>query len=304
MVTTHSEEQWQLLKSLRNQGRSYDARWFNHVRLGFNYRIGDVQAALGIAQLEGSTGSWRCARRAADRYGELLAGIDGVEVPLADDADHARSWFVYVVKLARGVDRDARHRRTSAREGVRPAHYVPCVHLQPYLRERYGFREGTVPGRRGRARRTLALPFFTGITAQDQSVRRRRAARQTTLADNAVADGAPKMVFLGFGKYARADKIYALEPLARRRAWRRPPHARLGRGRRRADRRVAHRAEHPLGDGRERRPRQRAARRGARARRADRRRRRPRPRRPARPLEARAAPARVDSRRARPALLT
>ena len=81
IVTTHSEELWQLLKSLRNHGRSYDARWFNHVRLGFNYRMSDVQAALGVAQLERLDEILTARDRAAARYGELLAGIDGVEVP-------------------------------------------------------------------------------------------------------------------------------------------------------------------------------------------------------------------------------
>jgi perosamine synthetase len=167
VVTTHSEELWQVLKSLRNHGRSYDERWFNHVRLGFNYRLTDLQAAIGLGQLEKLDEILSLRRQTAERYRRLLAGVDGVETLAPDDDDHVRSWFVYVVKLAPGVDRDAVTAHLAA-EGVEAGHYVPCVHLQPYLRERYGFREGMCPVAEDTARRTLALPFFTGIEAGDQ----------------------------------------------------------------------------------------------------------------------------------------
>ena len=167
VATTHSEDEWLLLKSLRNQGRSYDSRWFHHVRLGFNYRFTDLQAAVGIAQLEKLDRILELRSAAAARYGELLAGVDGVEPPLADDRDHKRSWFVYVVKLARGIDRDGVLGRLAA-DGVEAGHYVPCVHLQPYMRDRYGFREGDCPVAEDAAARTLALPFYAGIDAEDQ----------------------------------------------------------------------------------------------------------------------------------------
>ena len=167
VVATHSEDEWRELKSLRNHGRSYDARWFHHVRLGFNYRITDLQAALGIAQLEKLDRILELRAEVAARYRELLASVDGVEPPLPDDADHRRSWFVYVVKLARGVDRE-RVLSKLASQGVEAAHYVPCVHLQPYMRERYGFSEGLCPVAEDASRRTLALPFFTELTAEDE----------------------------------------------------------------------------------------------------------------------------------------
>ena len=167
MVTTHSEEEWQLLRSLRNQGRSYEARWFHHPRLGFNYRFTDLQAALGIAQLEKLDRILELRAAAASRYADLLAGVDGVELPAADDTDHVRSWFVYVVRLADGIHRDAVSARL-ADAGVEAGHYVPCVHLQPYMRERFGFVEGLCPVAEDAAGRSLALPFFTGIEAADQ----------------------------------------------------------------------------------------------------------------------------------------
>ena len=169
VVTTHSEEEWQLLQSLRNQGRSYDGGggWFHHVRVGLNYRWTDIQAAIGLAQLEKLDRILELRGAAAARYGELLEGVDGVVVPWAADADHKRSWFVYVVKLDGGVDRAAVMDALRG-EGVATAEYVPCIHLQPYMRERYGFGPGLCPVAEETAKRTLALPFFTQIDAADQ----------------------------------------------------------------------------------------------------------------------------------------
>jgi dTDP-4-amino-4,6-dideoxygalactose transaminase len=169
MVTTHSEEERDLIVSLRNQGRSYDSRWFHHVRLGFNYRITDLQAALGIGQLEKLDRMLAMRSDAAARYTELLAGVDGVEAPLADDSEHVRSWFVYVVKVAPEVDRDAVIDRL-AELGVEAGLYVPAVHLQPYLRERYGFGEGMCPVAEDACSRTLALPFYPHLEPTDQDL--------------------------------------------------------------------------------------------------------------------------------------
>jgi dTDP-4-amino-4,6-dideoxygalactose transaminase len=168
VVTTHSEEEWQLLRSLRNQGRSYDGGpWFDHVRLGLNYRWTDVQAAIGLGQLEKLDRILELRAAAAERYGNLLEDVAGVEVPAPDDDDHRRSWFVYVVKLDSSLDRPAVMNALRA-EGVATAEYVPCIHVQPYIRERYGFAEGLCPVAEDTASRTLALPFFTQITAEEQ----------------------------------------------------------------------------------------------------------------------------------------
>ncbi len=166
-VFTHSEEEWQLLKSLRNQGRDYEGgAWFNHVRLGFNYRWTDVQAAIGIGQLEKLDGLLALRAEAAERYARLLDGV-GVEPLCADDPEHTRSWFVYVVALPRGADRP-RVMAALREQGIGTAEYVPCVHLQPYMRETYGFAEGMYPVAEDVASRTLALPFFPQLEAGDQ----------------------------------------------------------------------------------------------------------------------------------------
>jgi perosamine synthetase len=167
MVTTHSEEEWHLIRSLRNQGRPEPGGWLEHVRLGFNYRLSDVAAALGIGQLERLDEILTLRAQAAARYGELLRGIDGVELPCADDEAHTRSWFVYVVLLP---DAATRERVIAAfeREGVGYNRYLPSIHLQPYMRERFGFDEGLCPVAEDVSSRSLALPFFTGIEAGSQ----------------------------------------------------------------------------------------------------------------------------------------
>jgi perosamine synthetase len=167
VVVTPSEEEWKLLRSLRNQGRDYEGGgWFHHVRLGFNYRWTDVQAAIGIGQLEKLDRLLELRAEAAARYGRLLEATE-IETLCADDADHRRSWFVYVVALPEGADRDRVMAELRA-AGIGAADYVPCVHLQPYMRETYGFAEGVCPVAEDVASRTLALPFFPQLEGEDQ----------------------------------------------------------------------------------------------------------------------------------------
>ena len=167
VVFTHSEQEWQLVRSLRNQGRAYEGgAWFHHVRLGWNYRWTDVQAAIGIGQLEKLDRLLALRAEVAFRYTESLEAVD-VEPLCADDADHRRSWFVYVVALPRGADR-ARVMAELRAAGIGTAEYVPCVHLQPYMREAYGFAEGLCPVAEDVASRTLALPFYPQLEAEDQ----------------------------------------------------------------------------------------------------------------------------------------
>jgi len=167
MVTTHSEEEWRLLRSLRNQGRGDEGGWLEHVRLGFNYRIDDIRAAIGIAQLEKLDTILALRNEVAERYGELLRDIDGVELPCENDGDHVRSWFVYVVKLPGNAARE-RVIAHFERERIGYNRYLPSIHLQPYMRERYGFREGMCPVSEDASSRTLALPFFTALEPDAQ----------------------------------------------------------------------------------------------------------------------------------------
>ena len=167
MVTTHSEEEWRLLRSLRNQGRADSGGWLEHARLGFNYRLDDVGAAIGLVQLEKLDAILEARAAVAARYSDLLAPIPGLELPCEDDAEHERSWFVYVVTLPQESDREAVIDSLTAR-GVQTARYLPCIHLQPYMQERFGYRVGLCPVAEAVARRTLALPFHARLDEDDQ----------------------------------------------------------------------------------------------------------------------------------------
>jgi perosamine synthetase len=165
-VVVGTEQEHELLVSLRNQGRLETSSWLQHGRFGFNYRLDDLSAALGIGQLEKLDRMLASRLEVADTYDGLLAGLD-VETPLPDDEAHERSWFVYVVKLPRGVDRDALIRRLGE-EGIACAPYLPSIHLQPYMRERFGFERGLCPVSEDCSDRTLAIPFHARLAREDQ----------------------------------------------------------------------------------------------------------------------------------------
>jgi len=145
--------------SERNQGRAPDMGWLDHDRLGFNYRLSDVACALGVAQLERLDAMLAARARIAALYNEALAGVDGLELPCPDSGGDRRSWFVYVVQLPAGVDRDGAIRALRER-GIDSKPYLPAIHLMSFYRERFGHREGEFPVCEDVAARSLALPFF------------------------------------------------------------------------------------------------------------------------------------------------
>ena len=166
-VAVGTEEEWRLVKSLANQGRSDDGGWLQHVHLGFNYRMDELSAALGVAQLEKLDHLLALRAQAAEYYTAALKRSMDVGLPWPDDPEHRRSWFVYVVKLAEGIDREAVITAMSA-EGIATSRYLPAIHLQPYMRGRFGHAEGLAPVCEDISRRTFALPFFPSIAREQQ----------------------------------------------------------------------------------------------------------------------------------------
>jgi len=148
----------QRIDSERNQGRAPDMGWLDHDRLGFNYRLSELACALGLAQLERLGDMLDARARLAGLYDEALAGIEGLELPCADEGGDRRGWFVYVVQLPAGVDRDQAIGGLRAR-GVDSKPYLPAIHLMSLYREHYGPREGEFPVCEQVAARSLALPF-------------------------------------------------------------------------------------------------------------------------------------------------
>ena len=150
------------IDSERNQGRAPDLGWLDHDRLGFNYRLDDLSCALGIAQVGRLDEMLAGRARVAALYTEALAGIEGLDLPCADSDGDRRSWFVYVVQLPPGVDRDAAVVAMRER-GVDTKPYLPAIHLMSLYRERFGHREGQFPVCEDVARRSLALPFYPDL---------------------------------------------------------------------------------------------------------------------------------------------
>jgi perosamine synthetase len=150
-------------RSERNQGRRPDMGEIAHDRLGYNYRLPELAAAIGIAQLERADRILAERARVAALYRERLAALEGLELPIDDAAPARRSWFVYVVQLPEGADRDAVIDALTER-GVQSKAYLPCIHLQPLYRERFGFKGGEFPLSERAAARSLGLPFFTSMT--------------------------------------------------------------------------------------------------------------------------------------------
>jgi perosamine synthetase len=165
MLTARDPAVRQRARSERNQGRGEDMDWLGHERLGFNYRLTDVAAAMGVAQLERIDGLLAERERLAGLYAERLAGIEGLDLPAAGRQPERRSWFVYVVQLPEDADRDAVIGALAER-GIASKAYLPCIHLMPYFRERFGFRGGEFPVAERVSARSLALPFFTHMAEE------------------------------------------------------------------------------------------------------------------------------------------
>jgi perosamine synthetase len=166
MVTTSSEAVKERLDSERNQGRAPDMGWLDHDRLGFNYRLSDIACAIGLAQLDRLDDMLAARRRAASWYRELLGDVEGIELPCEDAGGDERGWFVYVVQLPHGVDRD--EAVVALREhGVQSKPYLPAIHLMSFYRERFGHREGEFPVAEDVASRSIALPFFPELAQSD-----------------------------------------------------------------------------------------------------------------------------------------
>ncbi|MEA2026227.1 MAG: DegT/DnrJ/EryC1/StrS family aminotransferase [Chloroflexota bacterium] len=165
MVVTDDADLAADLRSLRNQGRDTDGTWLNHVQLGYNYRLDDLSAAVGLAQLERLDELQAGRARVADAYAQALAGIDAVTLPAAGP-DEQVDWFVYVIRLHQDVDRD-KLMADLANKGVPSRPYFSPLHLQPLYREQLGHGPGDFPVTERIAASTLALPWSSRLSNED-----------------------------------------------------------------------------------------------------------------------------------------
>jgi perosamine synthetase len=164
MITLSDPALKERIDSERNQGRAPGMDWLDHDRLGFNYRLSDIACAIGIVQLGRLEWMLGQRKRVARLYREALAEVEveGLDLPCRDDAGCERGWFVFVVQLPHGVDRNEAI-QILAHEGVQSKPYLPAIHLMRFYRERFGHRPGEFPVCEDVAARSLALPFFPGM---------------------------------------------------------------------------------------------------------------------------------------------
>jgi perosamine synthetase len=173
ILVTPEGEVAERVRSERNQGRAPDMAQVEHDRLGFNYRLSDLQAAIGIAQVERLDEILNARDNVAALYRERLTQLgaepageedaDDLVLPCENRGDERRSWFVFVVQLPAGADRDAVISGL-AKNGIASKAYLPCIHLLPPYRERFGFAGGEFPVAERISERSVALPFFTSMT--------------------------------------------------------------------------------------------------------------------------------------------
>ena len=162
VIVTDSDEIARITRSLRNQGRGDMGAWLEHERLGYNYRIDEMSAALGISQLARLDTFIQKREQVAQSYNQHLAKLDWLRVPVVRD-DVRISRFVYVILLAEGLDRNP-VMAALADKGIPTRAYFSPLHVQPYIAKRMGDLRGTLPVTESIAPRTIALPFHNNLS--------------------------------------------------------------------------------------------------------------------------------------------
>jgi dTDP-4-amino-4,6-dideoxygalactose transaminase len=179
MVITDEDDAASLMRSLRNQGRAPGDTWLQHTHLGYNYRLDEMSAALGVTQMQRLDELVARRTQVADWYNQRISEIPGIEAPNVARYTTRVSWFVYVIRFSPGLDRDNIAKKLEAL-GIPARPYFLPIHLQPYMKERFGFTEGIFPVTEDLGRRGLALPF-SGVMEEGQVERVCQALRQVIL---------------------------------------------------------------------------------------------------------------------------
>lgn len=166
LVITNDDAAAHFMQALRNQGRAPGDTWLQHTHLGYNYRLDEMSAALGAVQMSRIEELLQKRERVASWYTQRLVEIGGVEVPFIVPETTRMSWFVYVIRLAREIDRNVVAQKLSA-HGIPTRPYFSPIHLQPYMIEKFGYRSGDFPITEDLGKRSLAIPF-SGKMSEEQ----------------------------------------------------------------------------------------------------------------------------------------
>jgi perosamine synthetase len=166
MIVTNSKKIADLCRSMRNQGRD-DTEWLRHGRLGYNYRISDINCALGVAQMQRINEMFVKRQKVAEMYNERLKEIEEIELPCVSP-DVKLSWFIYVIRLKKNFGKNQRDeiKAKLSRKGIECGNYFSPIHLQPFYRKIFGYSRGDFPITEYVSERTLALPFYNNLTEE------------------------------------------------------------------------------------------------------------------------------------------
>ena len=171
MILTDDENLANICSSLRNQGRGKGAGWLAHERLGYNYRLSDINCAMGIVQLSRIEEIKAKRSQVAHWYQEILADDERLIIP-EEIQNGSISWFVFVVRLAEQFTLEDRNKILEAMkgEGIQVSNYFPPVHLQPFMAEKFGYKKGDFPITESVSERTIALPFYNNLSKDEVAV--------------------------------------------------------------------------------------------------------------------------------------
>ena len=163
-ILVTDQEKWaDLFRSLRNQGRDVFDAWLNHTRLGFNYRMDEMSAALGLSQLHRIEELLSKRAQVAEWYTERLRGLEGIQTTIINSTTTRMSWFVYVIRITAQIGRNQIMQKLKA-EGIPSRPYFTPIHLQPFYIDKFGYQRGDFPVTELAGDICLALPFSSVMT--------------------------------------------------------------------------------------------------------------------------------------------
>lgn len=169
IILTNNKKIAEACQSMANQGRKVkDEKWLEHVQLGYNYRLDEMSCALGIAQMKRLKEILQKRRKVAELYNKKLKNIDNLETLYIKNGNKL-GWFVYVVKLGEkfgGFKRD-KIITEMAKRGIQCSNYFQSIHLQPFYKEKFGYKKGDFPISESASNRSLALPFFNDLKEKE-----------------------------------------------------------------------------------------------------------------------------------------
>lgn len=162
MIVTNNRKIAEFCKSMRNQGRDESGRWFKYVRLGYNYRLSEINCALGVAQLKRINQIFKKRQQVADIYNNLLKDCKEIKLPHISK-NIKKSWFVYVIRIK---NRDQIIKKLQEK-GIQCSNYFPPIHLMPFYRKLFNYQKGDFSICEKISQQTLALPFFNNLKREE-----------------------------------------------------------------------------------------------------------------------------------------